>query len=122
MTTSTVKHTPGPWTAKWSKYRDGVFIVQAGMPANRVLAQFDGDGDGPDGQSIADANLIAAAPDLLEALRKLELAVLHNGDWEDGCFYHNGTSAPELQSPLDAARAAISKATGSPAPQEKGGE
>jgi hypothetical protein len=59
-----VKHTPGPWIAKWSKYREGVFIVQAGMPSNRVLASFDGDGDGPDDQSLADARLIASAPTL----------------------------------------------------------
>ena len=58
-------HTPGPWTAKWSKYQDGMFIVQAGMPSNRVMARFDGDGDGPDEREIADAKLISAAPDLL---------------------------------------------------------
>lgn len=67
--TDTVKHTPGPWFAKWSRYREGVFFVQAGMPSNRILARFDGDGDGPDAQSIADARLIAAAPDMLEALK-----------------------------------------------------
>jgi TPP-dependent pyruvate/acetoin dehydrogenase alpha subunit len=63
------KHTPGPWSASWSNYRERVFIVKAGMPSNRVLAEFDGDGDGPDDQSIADAHLIAAAPDLLSALK-----------------------------------------------------
>ena len=69
------KHTPGPWAANWSKYEDGNFIVQAGMPSNRVLAQFDGDGYGPDAQSIADAHLIAAAPDLLEALMMADAAL-----------------------------------------------
>jgi hypothetical protein len=64
-------HTAGPWTAKWSKYREGVVIVQAGMPSNRILAQFDGDGDGPDEQSLADAHLIATAPELLQALKGL---------------------------------------------------
>ena len=62
------KWTPGTWAAKWSKYEEDNFIVQAGMPSNRVLAQFDGDGDGPDDQSLADAHLIAAAPDLYAAL------------------------------------------------------
>lgn len=66
------KATPGPWTAHWSKYSEGTFIVQAGMPSNRVLARFDGDGDGPDEQEIADARLIAAAPDLLAALKQVE--------------------------------------------------
>ena len=62
------KWTPGPWAAKWSKYEEDNFIVQAGMPSNRVLAQFDGDGDGPDDQSLADAHLIAAAPDMATVL------------------------------------------------------
>lgn len=62
-------YTPGPWTALWSKYDEGVVIVQAGMPSMRVLARFDGDGDGPDEQSLADARLIAAAPDMLAALK-----------------------------------------------------
>lgn len=73
MSTKEQAHTatPGPWTAKWSMYREGTFIVQAGMPSNRVLASFDGDGDGPDDQDLANARLIAAAPDLLAALRGL---------------------------------------------------
>jgi len=62
------KHTPGPWTASWSAYDEGRYVVKAGQPTNRVLARFDGDGDGPDEQSIADAHLIAAAPDMLTAL------------------------------------------------------
>ena len=74
-------HTPGPWTAKWSKYQDGMFIVQAGMPSNRVMARFDGDGDGPDEREIADAKLISAAPDLLEAI-KLLLSSSH--DYQTG--------------------------------------
>ena len=65
------QHTPGPWSAKWSKYREKVFIVQAGQPSNRVLARFDGDGEGPDKQSIADARLIAAAPDMVAALKRV---------------------------------------------------
>jgi len=31
------------------------------------------------------------------------------GDWEDGCFYYNGTAAPELQGPIEAGRALIAK-------------
>lgn len=70
-------HTPGPWTASWSKHHEGTFVVKAGMPSNRVLASFDGDGDGPDDQSIADARLIAAAPDLLEAVKQAHEQMLH---------------------------------------------
>lgn len=71
------RHTPGEWTVKWSKYDEGVLIVQAGMPTNRVLARFDGDGDGPDEQSIADAHLIAASPRMLEALKHAQLNMSH---------------------------------------------
>ena len=76
------KWTPGRWVAKWSKYEEGNFIVQAGMPTNRVLAQFDGDGDGPDGQSLADAHLIAAAPDLYAALEMAQLWLSVDGRFD----------------------------------------
>lgn len=96
------KHTPAPWEIHDREVISKVPGSTMAIPVAAVpLRNFD-----------ADARLIAAAPDLLEALRRLELAVLHNGDWDDGCFYHNGTSSPELQQPLEAARAAISKAQG----------
>lgn len=68
-----VKHTPGPWEAKWSKYSEGEFIVQTKHASNRVIASFDDDGDGAGEQSIADARLIAAAPDLLAMLKVAQL-------------------------------------------------
>ena len=98
------QHTPGPWSAKWSKYREKVFIVQAGQPSNRVLARFDGDGEGPDKQSIADARLIAAAPDLRAAMQALT-AVCEKQP-------RISKSLPEAGSPLGLARAAIAKALG----------
>lgn len=76
------KWTKGPWAAKWSKYEEDNFIVQAGMPSNRVLAQFDGDGDGPDDQSLADAHLIAAAPDLYAALEMAQLWLSVDGRFD----------------------------------------
>ncbi len=91
------KWTKGPWAAKWSKYEEDNFIVQAGMPSNRVLAQFDGDGDGPDDQSLADAKLIAAAPDMYAALDGL-LGLLDAGSLYEPQAY--------------AARAALAKARG----------
>lgn len=72
-------HTPGPWVAKWSKYREGEFIVQTEHASKRVLATFDGDGDGPDDQSIADARLIAAAPALLDVAIQLEESLTADG-------------------------------------------
>lgn len=76
------KWTKGPWAAKWSKYEEDNFIVQAGMPSNRVLAQFDGDGDGPDDQSLADAHLIAAAPDMYAALEMAQLWLSVDGRFD----------------------------------------
>lgn len=99
------KWTPGPWAAKWSKYEEDNFIVQAGMPSNRVLAQFDGDGDGPDDQSLADAHLIAAAPDLYAALDNLETAAT-------GAGVPHQQERKLLHECITAARAALAKARG----------
>ncbi len=98
------KWTPGPWTAKWSKYEEGNFIVQAGMPSNRVMAEFNGDGDGPDGQSLADAHLIAAAPDMAEALK----AAIAISDRNVG----DGGRTEECQQVYDQCAAALAKARG----------
>lgn len=51
--------TEGEWKAAYSKWEPNNFIVQTDHPCRRVLAQFDGDGDGPDDQSLADARFIA---------------------------------------------------------------
>lgn len=96
-----VGHTEGPWEAKWSKYREGEFIVQAAFPSNRVLAVFDGDGDGPDAQEIASAHLIAAAPDLLAVVEAF-IGKLGKGGY-----------SPDAGKPLtDKMRAALAKARG----------
>lgn len=97
---TTAAHTKGPWTADWSKYREDTFIVQAGQPSNRVLASFDGDGDGPDDQSMADAHLIAAAPDMLTALKWAESALAPF------------SKAPAEKSGIAMIRKAIAKAEG----------
>ena len=72
--------TPGEWKAAYSKWEPDNFIVQTEHPCRRVLAQFDGDGDGPDDQSLADARFIAWArnnvPALIAAIRELEATLL----------------------------------------------
>ena len=106
---NTAKHTTGPWVIL--KGYDGTVEVSASRPyrINNISAgtplicdvyqhsEFDGF------SSQANANLIAAAPELLEALRgmvALEEENLRSSDDIDVCFE------------LESARAAIAKATG----------
>lgn len=89
------KHTPGPWAVAEG---DGCFVVETDdMTVRFVCMGLDAEGD------RANACLIAAAPDLLEALRRVV------NDWvaPDGLPFEDG----EMPA-LDAARAAIAKATG----------
>ena len=68
MTADTVKHTPGPWSVSdYSKYH----VV---MPNGRLLCStgVGVSGGHPDRkEDYANARLISAAPDLLEALKGL---------------------------------------------------
>lgn len=98
------QHTEGPWTAHWSKYREETFVVQAGMPSNRVLASFDGDGDGPDDEDLANARLIAASPDLFDALIDV------TERFEAALEATHATKTDRLV--IKAARAALAKAKG----------
>lgn len=90
------KHTPGPWTA------DPARVIRAecsALPLPYVIAMALGDEDVGPGAGDANARLIAAAPDLLKALRNLL-------DWN--CAIDPDTDCDEMA----AARAAIAKATG----------
>ena len=66
------RHTPGPWTLT-----RGLTVYKRGeFGSERIIADM---GWGPtDAQGVADAHLIAAAPDLLEAAQKA-LALLKKG-------------------------------------------
>ena len=93
-----VKHTPAPWfeVKHFSEWliSDGSRLVAttAGSPAHLGLAHAKRD--------AANARLIAAAPELLEALEKL-------------VGYAQGGDLPSNKA-IDVARAAIAKATGEP--------
>ena len=100
------KHTPGPWAAE---SEGSIVAVESGRDAGRViveLARADGRSVGGtkamDAAMEANARLIAAAPELLEALQALEWAV-------DGVAYIQEEYAEQVAK----ARAAIAKATGS---------
>jgi hypothetical protein len=103
-------HTPGPWI-----WKDDTLIAPnapsdyEGYGGDPVVVETDSGVYPPRG---VDRALIAAAPELLEALKKFQDAMLRFGNWDDGCFYYNNRSASELQRPIEAAWVAIAKAEG----------
>ena len=105
-----VKHTPGPWHAATSEHYtlggdqvEVVLLDGEGMVTDQICSVLlDTDNESQTGwrRQEADARLIAAAPDLLEALK----AVVAIADRKTDEF--------------DRARAAIQKASGQNAPHE----
>lgn len=47
------------------------------------------------------------ANELAEIVEMFRSRIKQRGEWDDGCFYHNGTSASELQEPLRRAQSAL---------------
>lgn len=93
-------HTPGPWTV--NPIRPVQVATDADTPQLVATAVADGDPY----TAIADARLIAAAPELLEALHQLIVvigltAIKYKSDLDT------------VQEAVDEARAVIAKATGS---------
>lgn len=102
-----MKHTPGPW--KWTSISDGYFFKLLNPEGICVIDDGSACGEyaGIDTDS-PDARLIAAAPELLEALTALldanrRLDVLPHADHFDG--------VAELARAENLARVAITKAT-----------
>ena len=88
------KHTQGPWT--YEQISNNAYVIDENGSAVMLYRN-------PDDEMKANARLIAAAPELLEALRgmvALEEENLRSGDDIDVCFE------------LESARAAIAKAKG----------
>jgi hypothetical protein len=75
--------TPGPWTIE-----DGEFLayIHGGGDTERIVAEI----DEAQGNQVADANLIAAAPELYEALRQV-VATMRN--WQVNGWYDSGLDA-----------------------------
>jgi hypothetical protein len=94
------KFTPGPWQTNGSH-------IYGPDPERELVAQAHGDGEGAwstigGSRMCANRDLIAAAPDMYEALKTLErLFSLWNLDYEE-------------DSALEVARAALAKAKGKP--------
>jgi hypothetical protein len=94
-----MNHTPGPWTTRESPEHWGRVDVIIHSEATDVATAWQGGTEA----NRANAKLIAAAPDLLEALEEaLE-------DWEDSHFDEEYPSRIEW---ADKARAALKKAKG----------
>lgn len=97
----TVKHTKGPWiAASYSSVVGAPVVAASGRPVASVTYFHLGEGfDNHERESTANGRLIAAAPDLLEALKGFIAAFplpLHKGEREA----------------IEAAKTAIAKAEG----------
>ncbi len=92
-----VKHTPGPWV--WVKDDSGYPVTDLKSEDGGIVMQVYESHGGGDMPNKANARLIAAAPDLLEALQVIVTDC--SQVWSEGEF-------PALKQ----ARAAISLATG----------
>ena len=66
--TQETRHTPGPWRVSFTPLAPQRFQIRAGEFINRRICVMD---DQPDDGDEANALLIAAAPELLEALKNL---------------------------------------------------
>lgn len=111
------KHTPGPWEIV--EYGDDDLpnlVIHRGKTENRICFMATPGSHGDPGRIEADARLIAAAPDMLEALRE----ILRVRDWAVMAGADKAPLPQDLirqfalmQIPaIDAARAALSKAEG----------
>src|SRR5437868_3901379 len=103
------KYTPGPWKSRIASPSDATLIVAGPAPDGdgyericTVRAREDRDYSKDDDRALANARLIAAAPDLLEACR-LTLQILENLTTED---YSRGGDKPARK----ALEAAVAKA------------
>lgn len=90
------KHTPGPWKVIAERSANDAFVFEIAEVSSYRVIPDRADTFSEEGDAFADASLIAAAPDLLNAVRFL----LSNPD------------SRISQADRDAAYAAIAKATG----------
>lgn len=51
--------------------------------------------------------MVAASPRLLKVAQAFLSFMARFGNWDDGCFYYNGTTASELEKPIQEAEAAL---------------
>ena len=105
-------HTPGPWEAEYSDYGEEIWYGGEGAgvwsikgPKECYLAGMGDESADEQERAAANARLIAAAPDLLEACERLRDHGSIADEWGSG-------QSTELARILDAMDAAIAKARG----------
>ena len=112
--------TPGPWYAEISRAQNNLIYIGPQVDEGIYLAEIWSDDcendDPPTTTNWADARLMAAAPELLEALESMfdSFCVDENAETTMcmECGYTIGTGACETCSVTEKARAAIAKARG----------
>ena len=105
-----MSHTPGPWKAVYDRTTNDLNMFEIAEVSHLRIILESGGWPTRQGSPEDDARLIAAAPDLLVALRDCVLefeAVLRSID--DDAVHFDGD---EFHERLTLARAAIAKATG----------
>lgn len=99
------KHSPGPWKLAYDKGSNRDIMTNNARVATAWLAYVTPE------EYHANAHLIAAAPDLLEALRELDAAIDDEALYEPDDDEH-AKALDRLIEAQKAARAAIAKAEG----------
>lgn len=99
------KHTKAPWSASWDCNGLGYVGVGPNCTVAHIVVP-------PSGDQEANARLIAAAPDLLEALQSLEPLLEAVTIGLGRVWVEADGSKTDFGAALDEARAAIAKATG----------
>jgi hypothetical protein len=103
---SEIKHTPGPWTLnRHGAIVGGEFHQYTNGAGQSQLAMAVGGNGIDESQRSANARLIAAAPELLEALVALRREAMHDAEFSD-------VSREQFEAILNRADAAIAKVTG----------
>jgi hypothetical protein len=95
-----IEHTPGPWHAVKYATRTEILARRKAQRKMTSIALVYGSDEDDSEQADANARLIAAAPELLEALQDVLCTLTMDAEWTKDCY--------EVRK----AEAAIAKATG----------